>query len=174
MSIKPVPEVVISPADTSIFYNNPVKLVPSINGNYSSFSWAKEDGLTNPALLTNVVTPTKNSTYRLNVFTADGCNTSASAKVFIMVKVLLPNAFSPNGDGKNDVFRIPPSISFQLKKFVIFDRWGNEIFTTVDIKKGWDGRYKGQLCDNGSYVYVIEGMNNSERISLRGSVVLVR
>ena len=86
----------------------------------------------------------------------------------------MPNAFTPNGDSHNDVFRIPPDTYLNLREFSIFNRWGNKIFTTTDITKGWDGYTNGLPCENGTYVYIITGTNDSGEISLKGTVILVR
>lgn len=64
-----------------------------------------------------------------------------------------PTAFTPNHDGRNDVFRIVGNIS-ELVKLMIYDRWGNEVFYTTDINKEWDGTYKGKPCENGVYYYM--------------------
>ena len=86
----------------------------------------------------------------------------------------MPNAFTPNGDGINDVFRIPPGILIELKEFSVFDRWGNKIFTTLNSAKGWDGTFKGQQAASGVYVYIIKGSDYKGPVLAKGSVVLVR
>jgi gliding motility-associated-like protein len=87
----------------------------------------------------------------------------------------VPNTFTPNGDGKNEVFL--PIIKDQLSyNFQIFDRWGNLVFQTNDANQGWDGEYKGQKSPDGTYVYQLnftppqDGLNHL----VRGHVNLLR
>jgi hypothetical protein len=54
-----------------------------------------------------------------------------------LCELMMPKAFTPNSDGKNDIFRIPPGINVNLKEFSVYNRWGEMIFTTRDISKGW-------------------------------------
>ncbi|MBL0135629.1 MAG: gliding motility-associated C-terminal domain-containing protein [Chitinophagaceae bacterium] len=86
----------------------------------------------------------------------------------------IPNAFTPNGDGKNDVFRIPTSSSITLKEFVIYDRWGTRIFSTKDPSVGWDGTFKGAACPSSTYAYIISGTSSQGEFMFKGVVVLVR
>jgi len=88
--------------------------------------------------------------------------------------LLMPNAFTPNNDGKNDLFRIPPGVPLILDNFSIYDRWGNKIFTTNDLRKGWDGTYKGTKLSTGVFVYTVSGKLNNEDKFLKGTVLLIR
>ena len=87
---------------------------------------------------------------------------------------LMPNGFTPNGDGKNDVFRIPPGYSIELTEFSVFDRWGNKIFTTKDAGKGWDGTTNGKKSPSGTYVFFIKGVYEGKPVFIKDNIVLVR
>ena len=67
----------------------------------------------------------------------------------------LPNVFSPNNDGINDVLEIsvPETFSIKIEEFTVFDRWGNTIFTSNDINGSWNGQFGGKLVSEGVYVY---------------------
>lgn len=95
----------------------------------------------------------------------------------------VPNAFSPNGDDINDVF-IPnsilifnqtgnPILDYHLE---IFNRWGQKVFETDDVQKGWDGNYMGEPCIEGSYIYKLRGLglDGITRFNLQGNVTLLR
>ena len=69
--------------------------------------------------------------------------------------IYVPNVFSPNADGINDVFKIY-SRNIELQQFVIFDRWGNNVFETKNINQAWDGFRNGKKCDVGTYFYYIK------------------
>lgn len=87
----------------------------------------------------------------------------------------IPNAFTPDGDGKNDVFAISktnllPSFSMQ-----VFNRWGQKIFETRDQSQGWNGTLSGRLCDTGNYAYVIQYRTiDGAPVVLKGMVLLLR
>lgn len=86
----------------------------------------------------------------------------------------MPTAFTPNGDGINDIYRIPPHASITLKNLSIYNRWGAKIFTTKDVNKGWDGAIDGQPLSTGTFTYVINGSNASGLIKATGTFVLIR
>ncbi|MBA2611876.1 MAG: PKD domain-containing protein [Bacteroidetes bacterium] len=112
----------------------------------------------------------------LEVTSDRGCRSSVSKKVIVAdeMGVFIPNAFSPNGDGSNDVFL---AVSNSVTKFemLIFNRGGSLIFQSNDIRKGWDGNVKGEIAENNVYVYKVSyvGKDNKSH-SLTGSVTLVR
>jgi gliding motility-associated-like protein len=104
----------------------------------------------------------------------------SSAVVAVTIKVLptreliVPNAFSPNGDGHNDFFRIKNPQLVRTFAMTIFDRWGEKVFETTDPYKGWDGSYASHPRQTGTYVWTINytdilGRNQS----VRGTLVLV-
>ena len=89
--------------------------------------------------------------------------------------LMIPNAFSPNGDGKNDVFKVLNFTNQTLLEFKVFNRWGTFVFESEDAKKGWDGNYKGKTQPIGVYGYIIriaypEGVVET----YKGTVTLIR
>jgi hypothetical protein len=88
-------------------------------------------------------------------------------------KIIIPNAFSPNGDTKNDIFKLLCE-DIILKSFSVYDRWGERIFITNDIAGGWDGTYKGSLCEIGTYFYLVEYEEGGQDKILTGDVSLLR
>jgi len=86
----------------------------------------------------------------------------------------MPSAFTPNGDGYNDLFRIPPNIPLQLKEFSIFDRWGNRVFTTADSRKGWDGTINGLPAKTGTFIYIVKGKDDKGDVFVKGTITLIR
>jgi gliding motility-associated-like protein len=102
-----------------------------------------------------------------------------TVKIFTQLRI--PNAFTPNGDGKNDVFYImggpPGSI---IRDFAIFNRWGQRIFQVHDVAPGdpnygWKGDYRGALCPPGTYVYMVRMVfSDGKSQVINGTVILVR
>ncbi|TND08200.1 MAG: PDK repeat-containing protein [Bacteroidetes bacterium] len=86
-----------------------------------------------------------------------GCPDTAQLIVEVRPEFLfwIANAFTPNGDGLNDIF-MPSIMGVENYKFLIFDRWGELIFESSNINKGWDGRYKGEKCQEDVYVWKLE------------------
>jgi gliding motility-associated-like protein len=87
----------------------------------------------------------------------------------------IPNAFTPNGDGLNDVFRIPSSNMYKLIKLTVYNRFGQKIFETTDKAKGWNGTYKNKIQAADGYVYLIMMETlNGKKVKAYGTVMLIR
>ena len=87
--------------------------------------------------------------------------------------IFVPSAFSPNNDDKNNTFRILGSY-ITLQKFVVYNRWGQQVFSTTDLRKGWDGKFQGKDCEIGTYYYYIEYDAYGIKKTLKGDVNLIR
>lgn len=89
--------------------------------------------------------------------------------------IMIPTAFSPNGDGINDVFKLVNIKNEKLIDFRVFNRWGTIVYNSKDMHQGWDGNYKGQAQATGVYGYAIRIMyeDGVEEI-YKGTVTLIR
>ncbi|MFN5518551.1 MAG: PKD domain-containing protein [Bacteroidota bacterium] len=109
---------------------------------------------------------------------SSGCRAEDSIYVRMICTddaIFIPNTFTPNGDQKNDVFRIRSYGMSHISLFRVYNRWGELIFETNNINEGWDGTWKGQLCFPAVYVYYVEGVCSDGTILLKhGNVTLVR
>lgn len=116
----------------------------------------------------------------LNVIDDIGCTGKDSiyVDVHLCCEINMPDAFSPNGDGKNDKFRIISGGSHTVKSFIIMNRYGQVVFETKDQNEGWDGRFNGVAQDLGTYMYYIKYTCNDDNahnnIEKKGSVILIR
>jgi gliding motility-associated-like protein len=89
-------------------------------------------------------------------------------------RILVPDAFTPDGDGMNDTF-VPKGIFVERFQMTIFDRWGNVIYSTTDRTLGWDGTINGTMAQDGKYAYHIETQDQTGEKTVRsGSVLLIR
>lgn len=91
--------------------------------------------------------------------------------------LFVPNAFTPNGDGSNDVFNIVPTCLINKYIIKIFNRWGQLVFTSLNIGKSWDGTYKGHEAEVGTYFYVIDVEledKSKGNLQLKGDITLIR
>jgi gliding motility-associated-like protein len=175
MIVNSLPAVTVSPTDTIVKAGTQLRLNGIVSGTIGSFHWEPSDKLENSSSLTPMTTALfSNTIYTLNVVSDKGCTAGKTVTVKIFEPLYMPNAFTPNGDGKNDVFRIPPDVSLKLEEFSIYDRWGTKVFSTENISKGWDGIVNGKQQATGVYVYIIKGTNEKGRIFLKGSFVLIR
>ena len=128
---------------------------------------------------TTYLSPTQVETgfYRISVVDNHGCSLTDSA--FIDVKcclALLPNAFTPNGDGVDDIYRILNAGDFlNLNSFQIFNRWGEMVYGTTDKNEGWNGQYKGNPAPIGTYMYQLSvNCSKGRTLQLKGNVTLLR
>ena len=107
-----------------------------------------------------------------------GCTDSAHFEVDYdpCCQVTLPNAFSPNGDGNNDLFRLIQYGYVTLATFEIYNRWGSQVFNSTADGTGWDGKYLGQDCELGTYYYLVRYHCHlkNETILIKGDVTLIR
>ena len=159
--------------------SNAVKGVPHqlMASGGTSYLWSPTSSLNNPFIQNPLATLYTDTYFRVLVTDAFGC--SATDDVFIKVyegpNYYVPNAFSPNGDGLNDIFRaIPVGISV-TEYFNVYNRLGELVFNTNQWLKGWDGKYKGKDALAGSYVWTIKGIDrNNKVVEMRGSILLIR
>jgi len=116
---------------------------------------------------------------KLTIVDTNGCRNTIVKPKWIeirkMVNVVVPNAFSPNGDGVNDFFSLAYKLIDQFQ-IVIYDRWGNEVYTSNDPNFLWDGvSLQGGPSQEGTYVYVINGTTtDGSAVRLGGNVILIR
>ncbi len=142
-----------------------------------SYRWEPADGLSDPAIADPVASPAGTTTYHVTVTDDKGCSDTASITVNVTPQgsYLLPNAFTPNGDGRNDCFGLQRAArSVEKLEFSIFNRMGQLVFHTTNPGECWDGTFKGQQQPTGSYVYFIKGTASCGVIDQKGTVTLVR
>ncbi len=129
------------------------------------------DDCPNPVVLSNEGI----TALQLTLLDSIGCLWVYPISVEYVCNVFVPNAFSPNGDGSNDLFMPYTSgCPVQLFSMDIFDRWGGEVFHTDDIMTGWDGMLNGKKAEQGVYVYLITLKEFGEEKMLAGDVALLR
>lgn len=170
-----IPDTVVLPLGEG----QPVNVVYQNAGNNVVYTWEPWDGLSCGDCPTPIVTAYKQGDYIITVSTQNGsvtCFGSATLHVDVLPEqpVFIPNAFTPNGDGNNDVFAIyGQGIStIDLK---IFNRWGELIYESNNQFSGWDGTYKGVLQNPSVFTYDARiTYLNGKRIEKSGTVTLVR
>mgnify|MGYP000303372068 FL=1 len=126
------------------------------------------------------VAPEETTTYTVTVTDEMGCTAIASVTVTVRMPkcdetdVFIPTAFTPNGDGINDVLYVRSKIIDEME-LLIYNRWGEEIFRTTDQNMGWDGTYKGKRLSPDVFAYTLRVLCiNQDEFSSRGNVSLVK
>jgi gliding motility-associated-like protein len=175
MTVYPLP-VIQLPQEVIIPARSSIQLSPVITGNIVSYTWNPSVGLDDPAIASPVATPVGNTTYTLQVVSQDGCHSSASETVNVFYDLLMPGGFTPNGDGRNDIFRVPPSVPVSVIRFEVYNRWGLRVFATTNSGGGWDGTLGGKPQPAGVYVWEIEYVDPilKKAVTRGGTVTLVR
>lgn len=174
VTVGALPGVRIVNKDTTIKYGQSV-LLNAFGA--AQYYWTPIAGVTNANIASTMVQPLVTTTYVVTGTGVNGCKDRDSVKITVDYRspVSVPSAFSPNGDGKNDVFRLV-GVTFQtLMEFRIFNRWGQEVFSTNNINDGWNGTFNGKDADMGIYTYIIRvGYPDGTAETLKGDVNLIR
>jgi gliding motility-associated-like protein len=152
----------------------PFHLEPIIPGNKIVYRWyAGSDQISTDQTVT--VAPNETTWYYVYMDLCSGIVLKDSVEV--VVRTPIPNAFTPNGDGINDYFRIigTPPENITKYNFRIFNRWGQMVFETNNIEDAWDGKSGGQYCPPGVYVWEIFYEDSKKiRVTNHGTVMLLR
>lgn len=178
ITVRP-PENVFAGNDTSIAINQPLQLnaIDVNNTGFTSYFWSPSYGLNDVTLKSPAAILDRDITYTVTARTAEDCKgtSTINIKVFKGPAIYVPTAFTPNGDGHNDIFKAIPIGLKEFKYLVVFNRYGEQVFYTKDAGKGWDGKVKGKSQNTGNYVWVVEGMDyKGNLIKKSGGVILVR
>jgi gliding motility-associated-like protein len=165
--------------DISIYSGESATLSPVITGGASgngSYNWSPPNFLSCTNCKNPTASPTTNSQFVLIYSDALGCISTDSINILVLDpgKVYFPSAFTPNGDGKNDIFRALGNGAKQYR-LKIFNRWGELVFETADFNEGWDGTYKGSAQPVSVFVYLATvTFQNNKTNSYNGSITLIR
>ena len=175
VTIRPLP-IVDAGNDTTIYRNTQAILTGTAD--VTNIYWYPGQYVVSPFQLVTPATPLFTTEYRLYAISEYGCTTYDSVLVTVdpYTLLLLPTAFSPNGDGVNDVFHIVRFLNIEtLEEFSVYDRWGKKLFSTEDITEGWDGTYRGHNEDMGVYTWIIRGKTyDKDDVVRSGNVTLMR
>jgi gliding motility-associated-like protein len=180
--VKALPIVNAGP-DRVLPYSSPFTISPSYTSNIISYEWAPSINLNCNNCQTPSGTALETESFTIKVTSDSGCVAKDTVTIFVECKyanLLLPTAFSPNRDGKNDVFYPITRGIKSITKFVVFNRYGQLLYEANNIKPnmktiGWDGKYKGVEQEAGAYVFMLEAVCDlGEIITKKDSFLLLR
>jgi gliding motility-associated-like protein len=168
IDVKEAPEIIVNEPISGTTYTE-----FNIEGG-ELFHWYPVQGLSCVDCHDPVAAPDETITYCVTVTGRNGCSDSAHVTATISV-IYIPNAFSPDDNSLNDLFK-PKIANVHNYQFLIFNRWGDKIFQTSDPESGWNGYYKGNLCEADSYVYKINFVDDERKAfhEYSGNLTLIR
>jgi gliding motility-associated-like protein len=160
----------------------PVTLPATYTSGIVSYTWKPAATLSCSDCPNPVATPKFNTKYEVSIVDSNGCRNVAEVQVLVFCEnanVFIPNTFSPNGDGSNDVFYVRGTGLDRVKSLRIFNRWGQIVFEKRDFpvndaSSGWDGKFNGSMPKSDVYVYQVEVFcENSQIIRYEGNIALI-
>jgi gliding motility-associated-like protein len=165
--------------DTAVIINQPFQLSASDvnNSGFVQYNWSPAFGLNDPFSNQPVSIADREITYTVTAVTASGCiaTDEIRIKVYRGPEIYVPNAFTPNADGRNDVLKAIPVGIKQFKYFAVYNRWGQEVFRTSNAANGWDGKVSNVVTGSSTFVWKAEGVDsNGIKIMRNGVVTLVK
>lgn len=177
-----IPTVEAGP-DVTMNVGQSIDLIPEISNDVVSATWSPTGGIYRSDWPSITVKPNTTTTYTIDVKNAGGCMARDSRTIYVIcdgANVFIPNTFSPNGDGINDVFFVRGTGLFNIKTARIFNRWGEMVYQKSNIRpndqnSGWDGTYKGRKLTPDVYVYIIEiTCDNNTVLMYKGNIALIK
>jgi gliding motility-associated-like protein len=180
--IHPAPVITV-PSVLTMQAGFPVTIPATYSTGIVSYLWYPDSTLSCKDCPQPVAHPKFNTNYTVTATDSNACKNTEEVQVIVICKnanVFVPNTFSPNGDGSNDVFYVRGKGIDRVKTFRIFNRWGEIVFEKIDFpvndpSSGWDGRFKGANAKPDVYVYQIEVFcDNNQLIHFEGNVALIQ
>ncbi len=172
--VNPLPGLVMGP-DVTIAPGESTTLNVSVTGNIVTYQWKPSAGLNDPTIKNPVASPSVTTVYTLDITDDKNCEASGSVKITVSggtSKILVPNAFSPNGDGINDTWVITNLSAYPGATVDVYNRYGQLVFHSENNNKNWDGTLNGKPLPMATYYYIIDPKNNEKKIA--GSVTIFK
>jgi gliding motility-associated-like protein len=175
VNVHPPPQITAVKSN-DINCTNPVATLEARGG--STYSWSPAQQLSNASVANPIVSPDTTTSYTVTGKNEFGCMATASITVHVekngVPAFVVPSAFTPNNDGKNDCFGIQHWGNTAIQLFSIYNRWGKLIFRTTDPSKCWDGTWNGKPQDGGGYIYIIKASTLCGEVTRKGLLTLIR
>ena len=182
VKLYPIPQINAG-ADQTINIGKEIQIVPTISQDVTSVEWSPSIGIVSQNYPSITVKPTESLEYTVRAKNEGGCMAEDKVSVYVLCNnsnIFVPNTFSPNGDGANDVFYPRGSGVFKILNLKVFDRWGEVVFersnfNANDATAGWDGTFKGKQLPPDVFVYTLQVMcDNNSILTFKGNIALIR
>ncbi len=172
--VNPLPTIDAG-ADVTIYRTESAQL--NVTGGVEYF-WLPSDGLNYNNIPDPVASPYNTITYFITGIDANGCvgSDTITVNVEILNLLVIPTAFTPNGDGVNDVVRVIKMLNIEkILDFKIYNRLGNLVFSSYEMDAAWDGNYNGEPQPIGTYTFYLQAQTlDGELIFKQGNITLIR
>lgn len=181
--VYPIPKINIAQVDFTLPVGNSVLIKTTSSADITSYKWTPYVGLSCTTCPQPTASPQNTTNYFVKVFNDGGCKAEERVTITVIcnnTNIFIPNTFSPNGDGMNDLFFVRGKGIAAIKAITIFNRWGIVVFQKTNINindplAGWDGRYNSALVSPDVFVYKVDVVcENNQVFSLKGNVTLIR
>ena len=164
----------------TIYINDPLTVNAGPTGTGFRYAWSPTGSVTSPNAASSAATPKITTTFIVTVTDNFGCTDTANVQVRVLIPecdepyIFIPRAFTPNGDGTNDVIRVRGDYLTSVE-FVIFNRWGEQVFKTLDKTIGWDGKFHGEPVCPDVYGYYVKGVcQQGEQFFKKGNITVLK
>jgi gliding motility-associated-like protein len=158
--------------DRNVLTGNSVTLNGNVTGDNLLYSWSPNIYIDDIKKLKPVVSPLQDISYTLSASSVYGCSNNDQVLVKLVTGIYIPSAFTPNGDGKNDTWKIPFLDPDYHATVQVFNRFGQKVYEAVGAVISWDGKLQNELQPSGAYVYFITFKES--KLKLRGTVSIIR
>lgn len=174
-----LPPKVFAGDDTSVVIGQPIQLnaVDVDSSGFTSYAWSPAQGLSDANIADPTTVVTADITYTVVATTASGCSATGTIAIGTVTtaEIIVPNAFTPNNDGHNDILKVTTFGIQSLKYFRVYNRWGQLVFNSSNEGVGWNGSIGGQPAPTGAYVWMAAGVDYHGRpVERQGTVLLIR
>ena len=182
VKVYPIPTVEAG-TDKTINTGQTVDLIAAVSADVNTAVWTPTQSIVKNNFPGVTVKPRETTQYTVEVRNAGGCKSRDNVTVFVVcngANIFIPNTFSPNGDGNNDIFYPRGTGLFSIKTLRIFSRWGEVVFekngfAPNDAAAGWNGTFKGLKQNPDVFVYTVDILcDNSTILTLKGNVALIQ
>ncbi len=174
-----LPTLQITASQDTIVLGDTAQLFATQRNDYI-YNWSPDNTLFGTNIYAPIVQPIANNNYYLTITDGFGCQATDSITIYIQPStcaapyIFVPNAFTPDGDGQNDIIVPEGSIMTEIY-FAIYNRWGELVFETNQLGKGWDGTYKGELLPSDVFGYYIKARClDGNQFFNKGNITLIR
>lgn len=164
---------------SSLTNDTTILLGSSVNLNATggvSYIWLPNVGLSCNTCPNPIAAPQSTTSYSVIITDVNGCSVTKTVTITVNddFEIFVPDVFSPNGDGENDILYVRGT-GIKEVNFVVYDRLGEKIFESNDITKGWDGTYKGSPLNSAVFIYYCSAtLFNEKKINTKGDITLIR
>ncbi|HLG41235.1 MAG TPA: PKD domain-containing protein, partial [Chitinophagaceae bacterium] len=181
--VSPPPTATPAQDPFTIISGGGTNIVMNYTGNIASYVWSPVNNLSCTGCAIPFASPQFTTSYNVSIEDIYGCRNSREVTIVVLCNkqnFFIPNTFSPNGNGQNEVFYPRGTGLFRIKSMIVFDRWGEVVFERKDFapndpSAGWTGLFKGKKASADVYVYMIEILcDNNTVIPVKGNITLLR